>query len=132
VNGAGIRRAALAVTAAAGAAGLAGLAMAAGTPAAVRPLSAKANELAYNVTKLKAPTGRVRLVLTNNSDLAHNIALRGPKLATPRLGKIVGKGRRSVLAFANLPPGRYTFYCSVFGHEAGGMKGTLTVAKRRS
>ena len=107
---AGIRRAALAltVTAAAGAAGLAGLAM----------------------TKLKAPPGPVRLVLTNNSDLAHNVALRGPKLAKPRLGKIVGKGKKSVVSFASLPPGRYTFYCSVFGHEAGGMKGTLTVAKR--
>ncbi len=27
----------------------------------------------------------------------------------------------------NLPPGTYTFYCSVPGHEAAGMKGTLTV-----
>ena len=71
----------------------------------------------------------LRLVLTNKSDLAHNIALRGPKLAKPRLGKIVGKGRKSVVAFSNLPPGKY-LYCSVFGHEAGGMKGTLTVAKR--
>jgi uncharacterized cupredoxin-like copper-binding protein len=24
-------------------------------------------------------------------------------------------------------PGKYTFYCSVPGHEQGGMKGTLTV-----
>jgi plastocyanin len=134
VSGAGIRRAGLAltVTAAAGAAGLAGLAMAARVPASVRPLSARANELAYNVTTLKVPAGPVRLVLTNRSDLAHNIALRGPKLAKPRLGKIVGKGRQSVVAFINLPPGRYTFYCSVFGHEAGGMKGTLTVSKRKS
>ena len=132
MSGAGIRRAALALAVtAAGAAGLAGLAMAASAPTAVRPLSAGANELAYNVTKLAAPTGPVRLVLTNRSDLAHNIALRGPKLAKPRLGRIVGRGKRSVVAFANLPPGRYTFYCSVFGHEAGGMKGTLTVAKRR-
>ena len=134
MSGAGIRRAALAlaVTAAAGAAGLAALAMAASTPATVRPLSAKANELAFNVARLTAPAGPVRLVLTNNSDLAHNVALRGPKLATPRLGKIVGRGKKSVVSLANLPPGKYTFYCSVFGHEAGGMKGTLTVAKRRS
>jgi plastocyanin len=130
----GIRRAALALTVAAavGAAGLAGLAVASSKPVAVRPLSAKANELVFNVKTLKAPTGPVRLVLTNRSDLAHNVALRGPKLAKPRLGKVVGKGRKSVVAFAKLPAGKYTFYCSVFGHEAGGMKGTLTVAKRRS
>ena len=133
MTGAGIRGAALALAVAAtvGAAGLTGLAMAASKPAAVRPLSAKANELKYNVATLKAPTGPVRLVFTNRSDLAHNVALRGPKLAKPRLGKVVGKGKRSVVSFANLPAGRYTFYCSVFGHEAGGMKGTLTVAKRR-
>jgi plastocyanin len=134
VTGAGIRRAALALAVAAtvGAAGLTGLAMAASKPPAVRALSARANELAFNVKVLKAPAGPVRLVLTNRSDLAHNVAVRGPKLPKARLGKVVGKGRKSVVSFANLPAGRYTFYCSVFGHEAGGMKGTLTVTKQRS
>jgi uncharacterized cupredoxin-like copper-binding protein len=28
---------------------------------------------------------------------------------------------------ATVKSGTYTFYCSVPGHEAGGMKGTLTV-----
>ena len=132
MSGTGIRRAALALTATVGAAGLTGLAMAASKPTAVRPLSAKANELVFNVSKLKAPAGPVKLVLTNRSDLAHNVALRGPKLPKPRLGKVVGKGKKSVVSFANLPAGRYTFFCSVFGHEAGGMKGTLTVAKPKS
>jgi uncharacterized cupredoxin-like copper-binding protein len=27
---------------------------------------------------------------------------------------------------ANLKPGTYTFYCTVPGHRAGGMQGTLT------
>jgi plastocyanin len=134
VSGAGIRCVALALTVAAtvGAAGLTGLAMAASRPPAVRALSAKANELVFNVKVLKAPAGPVRLVLRNRSELAHNVALRGPKLSKPRLGAVVGKGKRSVVSFANLRAGRYTFYCSVFGHEAGGMKGVLTVTKRPS
>jgi mono/diheme cytochrome c family protein len=38
----------------------------------------------------------------------------------------VGTGGTSKVS-ANLKPGTYEFYCSVPGHEAGGMKGTLTV-----
>jgi plastocyanin len=132
---AGTRRAALALTlaGAVGAAGLTGVALAASRtpPPAVRALSATGFALAYDVKTLTAPAGPVRLVLTNRSDLGHNVAVRGPKLPRPRLGKVVGRGKRSVISFANLPAGRYTFYCSVFGHEAGGMKGALTVTKRR-
>ena len=40
-------------------------------------------------------------------------------------GEIVQKG---VSKFsADLKPGKYTYICEVEGHEAGGMKGTLTV-----
>jgi plastocyanin len=134
VRGARIRRTALTLTvaAAAGAAALTGLGVAATKPPAVRSLSSTGNELAYNVDVLRVPAGPVKLVYRNRSELAHNVALRGRKLAKPRIGKVVPKGRGSVVKFANLPAGRYTFYCSVFGHESGGMKGKLTVTKRRS
>lgn len=120
----------LALTAAAGigAAALTGAALAAKKPT-TRALSASGSELAFNVKRLTAPAGAVRLVLTNRSQIAHNVALRGPGLA-PRKGRVVGRGKRSTVTVAGLKPGRYTFYCSVFGHEAGGMKGTLTVVRR--
>ena len=41
-------------------------------------------------------------------------------------GAVVGQGGTSTVT-AKLKPGTYTFYCSVDGHEAAGMKGTLTV-----
>jgi uncharacterized cupredoxin-like copper-binding protein len=39
---------------------------------------------------------------------------------------VVGSGGTSSFT-ATLKPGSYEFYCAVPGHEAGGMKGTLTV-----
>jgi uncharacterized cupredoxin-like copper-binding protein len=39
---------------------------------------------------------------------------------------VVQNGGTSTVS-ETLKPGTYTFYCSVDGHEAAGMKGTLTV-----
>jgi len=70
-------------------------------------------------------TQRVTLVMTNPSALPHNIAIKGKGVKTT-LGKIVGKGGTSRIT-VKLKRGRYTFFCSVDGHERAGMKGTLTV-----
>ena len=57
----------------------------------------------------------------NDSSVPHNIALKGgPE------GQIVQGGKTSKIT-VDLKPGKYTFYCSVPGHEQAGMKGTLTV-----
>lgn len=100
-------------------------------PPAVRALTATGVELAFNRTRLTAPAGRVRLVFSNRSDLAHNVAIRGRNLARPRLGRVVDRGGVSRIT-VTVPPGRYTFFCSVFGHESGGMAGALVVPARRA
>lgn len=126
-----IRRAGLALTAAAalGATAITGVAATSHGSGVTRSLNAKAGEkLAYSVKRLFAPAGTVTLRMTNKDDVAHDIALRGKKLAKPRLGKVVGTGRVSVVSLT-LPAGTYTFYCRVFGHEDSGMRGTLTVTR---
>ena len=79
--------------------------------------------LAFQFGKATAPAGPVTISMPNPSPIQHNIAIKGP--ATGQ-GPIVGNGGDSKFS-ATLKPGSYTFYCQVPGHEAGGMKGTLTV-----
>lgn len=73
---------------------------------------------------LTAKAGTITLVMANPSMLPHNIAVKGKGL--DKKGPVVGKGGTSKVT-VTLKPGVYTFYCSVAGHEAAGMKGILTV-----
>lgn len=88
-------------------------------------ISADKAALKFNKTSLKAPAGKVTIVMTNPAVLPHNVAIKGKGVKTV-LGKIVLKGGTST-ASATLKKGIYTFFCSVPGHEAAGMKGTLKV-----
>jgi plastocyanin len=80
--------------------------------------------LAFVTSKATATPGGVKLVAKNRSPVQHNIAIKGS--GTDAKGPVVGQGGTSQLS-AKLKPGSYVFYCSVPGHEEGGMKGTLTV-----
>jgi plastocyanin len=109
-----------------------GLLAAAGQPKKGPPIAAKGGSLtipadptgalAFTSDKASAPPGPITVTSPNESPIPHNIALKpgGP------VGPVVGSGGNSTFKVA-LRPGSYTFYCSVPGHEAGGMKGTLTV-----
>ena len=81
--------------------------------------------LSYSTTSLLASSSHVTIDFTNKSPLMHNMTIANAA------GKVLGAtptftGGTKTLSL-NLPPGTYTFYCSVPGHEAAGMKGTLTV-----
>ena len=92
------------------------------------PLQLSANpqgQLAYNTKTLAAGSSNVTIQFTNKSPLSHNVTIANAK------GKVLGAtptfdGGTKTLTL-KLPPGSYTFYCSVPGHEAAGMRGTLTV-----
>jgi uncharacterized cupredoxin-like copper-binding protein len=81
--------------------------------------------LEYETSSVTAKAGNVRIDLTNMSELMHNVTIEsasGKKLgATPTFSG----GSKSVTL--RLRPGKYKFFCSVPGHRAAGMEGTLTV-----
>jgi plastocyanin len=81
-------------------------------------------QLKYNKTSLTAKAGAVSIDFTNNAPLSHNLTVEsssGAKLATPTF-----TGGSKTLSLT-LKPGTYKFYCTVPGHRAAGMEGTLTV-----
>ena len=86
-------------------------------------ISADPNQLKFNVSQLSAKAGKVTITMENPSGLQHNVSLKGGVNAS---GNTVGQGGKSVVT-ANLKPGKYTFYCSVDGHESAGMTGELDV-----
>ena len=88
-------------------------------------LSPQGNNLMFDTNKLTAKSGKVTMKYTNNSALTHDVVLINSS------NKILGKtpvfqgGSKSFST--TLKPGTYTYYCSVPGHRAAGMQGTLTV-----
>ena len=78
-------------------------------------------QLAYEFKSAEAKAGKVTVQSKNDSSVPHDIAIQGGPT-----GPIVQGGKVSEIS-ANLKAGKYTFYCSVPGHEQAGMKGTLTV-----
>jgi plastocyanin len=81
-------------------------------------------QLKFLAPSATATAGKVTLRMKNASSVPHDISVRGAGLN--QVGPIVQNGGVSTVTLT-LPPGTYTFYCSVDSHEAAGMKGTLTV-----
>jgi plastocyanin len=81
-------------------------------------------QLKFLASSASATAGKVTLRMKNASSTPHDIAIKGGGLN--QVGSVVSGGGVSTVS-TTLKPGTYQFYCSVDGHEAAGMKGTLTV-----
>jgi plastocyanin len=78
----------------------------------------------FDKKTLEAPAGTITIHLTNDASIPHDIGVKDN--GVDEVSDTVTEGDVSLTV--ELEPGTYTFYCSVPGHEAGGMKGTLTVS----
>lgn len=81
--------------------------------------------LAYDTDTLTANAGKVTLDFTNDASIPHDVVIEdssNKKIAQTDI--ITGESTSTELT---VKPGTYTYYCSLPGHEAAGMKGTLTV-----
>ena len=81
----------------------------------------KPSELRFTLSRKTVPKGTVVFKVTNRGKLSHDFRIAGKKTALLRAGKT------ATLRVAIAKAGRYAYLCTVPGHAAGGMKGTLRV-----
>jgi uncharacterized cupredoxin-like copper-binding protein len=81
----------------------------------------KPAELRFTLTTRSVPKGAVTFAVTNRGKLKHDFKIAGKK--TP----LLATGKSATLKATFTKAGRFPFLCTVPGHAAGGMKGTLTV-----
>jgi plastocyanin len=91
-----------------------------GTP----KLTVEAHDVFFSPKQVKAPTGKLDVDYVEKGSLQHTFVIEGVK----GFKLEVGPGAKDDSGTVDLQPGEYTFYCSVPGHRAQGMSGTITVA----
>ena len=82
--------------------------------------------LAYVFANAEAPPGALEVDSPNESSVDHNIAVEGGGVS--EAGPVVNNGGVSTIN-VNVQAGEYQFFCTVPGHRAAGMEGTLTVKR---
>jgi plastocyanin len=98
------------------------------TPSASTKLTLAADpggQLKFDKSSLEAKSGNVAIDFTNDSPVAHDVAVATASGELVNATPTFTGGSKTLKV--NLKPGTYKFYCSVPGHRQAGMEGTLTV-----
>jgi uncharacterized cupredoxin-like copper-binding protein len=77
-------------------------------------------EFKFTLSPATAKAGSVTFSIANKGKLAHDFAIAGKKSA------LIQPGKTGTLT-VTLKAGKYPYKCTVPGHAAAGMKGTLVV-----
>jgi uncharacterized cupredoxin-like copper-binding protein len=100
---------------------LASLAVAVPRATTVTVTAGKPSELRFTLSKRTVPKAPVTFAVTNRGKLRHDFKIAGKK--TP----LLSGGKKATLSVTFKKAGRYPYLCTVPGHAAAGMKGTLVV-----
>jgi uncharacterized cupredoxin-like copper-binding protein len=90
------------------------------THATATAVTVTATEFHFKLSKTSVPHGSVTFTLVNRGKLPHDFKIAGKRTALVKPGK-------SAKLTVTLKAGKAAYLCTVQGHAAAGMKGTLTV-----
>ena len=81
-----------------------------------------ATDTKFDVGKIEAAPGSLNVTLENHGALQHTFKIDGTSLL------LTTSGGKSATGSVTLAKGTYDFECTIPGHKAAGMKGTVVVA----
>ena len=85
-------------------------------------------EFKFTPSDISVPAGKVVLFLVNDGNgTSHDLVIRDSTGKTVARSELVSSGDSFVFTVDSIAAGSYTIVCDQPGHEASGMKGTLTV-----
>jgi plastocyanin len=85
-------------------------------------------EFKFDPATLSAPSGKVVFYLVNAGTTSHDFIIRDSSNNRVSGSELVSAGDAIVFTVDTIPAGTYTVFCDQSGHEASGMKGTLTIS----
>jgi plastocyanin len=91
-----------------------------GTPT----VTIEAHDIYFVPKQINAPAGKLDIHYVEDGSQQHTLVITG----VSGFKLEVGPSTSSASATVTLQPGSYTYYCTIPGHRAQGMQGTITVA----
>jgi plastocyanin len=83
-------------------------------------------EFKFDPSTIPVAHGKVVFYLVNGGTVSHDMIIHDTTNHRVAGSGLISPGDTFVFTVDNLPAGTYTFFCDQPGHEASGMKGTLT------
>jgi uncharacterized cupredoxin-like copper-binding protein len=99
----------------------------AGAAATKRTIKVAARSYAFKPAKLALAKGEAVTIELHSTDTTHDFVVSGPGVGAKKIADASGGATaRGTLKLTKT--GKYDFFCSIPGHRAAGMRGTITVS----
>ena len=90
----------------------------------VKEITIIGTEFNFNPSSITLKTEEeVRIIFKNTGKAPHNLVIEDLGIKT----KTIGPGQTDTIEFTASSSGTYTFFCSISGHQAAGMEGSLKI-----
>ena len=84
-------------------------------------------EFKFDPSTINHASGKIVFWLVNSGNSQHDLSIRDSSGKTIATSELLSAGDTKEFDVNDLAAGTYTYFCTQPGHEASGMKGTLTV-----